>query len=116
MRYVLGFDGGGTKTDCVLMDEDRNVLAQAHSGPSNPLRVGFGGALASVCESARLAIQNAKISSTEVLSVCAGAAGTSHEESARKMKRLLQAEFPDCAIHICTDLELTIEAIADGPA
>lgn len=116
MRYVLGFDGGGTKTDCVLMDENRTVLAQAHGGPSNPMRVGFGGALASVCESARQAMQNANIPPTEVLALCAGLAGTGHEEAARKMKRLLQTEFPDSAIHICTDLELTIEATGDGPA
>src|SRR5208337_5149753 len=53
MRYVLGFDGGGTKTECVLMDESRHVLARSRSGPSNPMRVGFGGALAAVCEAAR---------------------------------------------------------------
>jgi N-acetylglucosamine kinase-like BadF-type ATPase len=29
MRCVLGFDGGGTKTDCVLMDETGALLARA---------------------------------------------------------------------------------------
>src|SRR5579883_943259 len=46
MRYVLGFDGGGTKTECVLMSEDGRIVAQSRGGPSNPNRVGFGGALA----------------------------------------------------------------------
>ena len=32
MRYVLGFDGGGTKTDCVLMDENRVVVGRGQSG------------------------------------------------------------------------------------
>jgi len=48
MRYVLGFDGGGTKTECALMDELGRVRATGRSGPSNPMRVGFGGALAAV--------------------------------------------------------------------
>jgi hypothetical protein len=29
MRCVLGFGGGGTKTDCVLMDEPGATLARA---------------------------------------------------------------------------------------
>src|SRR4029077_14384856 len=32
MRYVLGFDGGGTKTDCVLMDETGAILTRSRSG------------------------------------------------------------------------------------
>ena len=61
MRYVLGFDGGGTKTECVLMDQDRRVLSRGRGGPSNPNRVGFGGALASVSDAARLAVASAGI-------------------------------------------------------
>lgn len=29
MRCVLGFDGGGTKMDCVLMDETGAILARS---------------------------------------------------------------------------------------
>jgi N-acetylglucosamine kinase-like BadF-type ATPase len=35
--YILGFDGGGTKTECLLADAEGNVLARATTGPSNPL-------------------------------------------------------------------------------
>lgn len=35
MNYVIGFDGGGTKTRCVLGDLQGNILADAISGPSN---------------------------------------------------------------------------------
>src|SRR3984957_12017541 len=44
MRYVLGLDGGGTKTECVLMDESRQVVTSSRGGPSNPIRVGFADA------------------------------------------------------------------------
>src|SRR5256885_12068849 len=33
MDYVLGFDGGGTKTECVLMDPVGKILARNFSGP-----------------------------------------------------------------------------------
>jgi N-acetylglucosamine kinase-like BadF-type ATPase len=116
MKYVLGFDGGGTKTECVLMDSEKSVRAQGRSGPSNPLRVGFGGSLAAVCEAARLALQKAKISSDKVAGLCAGLAGTGQVEAARKMKRLLGQEYPGAMVEVCTDLELTLEATGDGPA
>ena len=116
MKYVLGFDGGGTKTECVLMDAEKNVRAQGRSGPSNPLRVGFGGSLAAVCEAGRLALQKARVSSDQVVSLCAGLAGASQAEAARKMKRLLGQEYPGTSVEVCTDLELTLEATGDGPA
>jgi N-acetylglucosamine kinase-like BadF-type ATPase len=115
MRYVLGLDGGGTKTECVLMDESRHVVASSRGGPSNPMRVGFGGALAAVCEAARTAAA-AKISGDAVISLCAGLAGTAYPESGRKMKMLLEEEFPGKLVRVCTDMDLTLEAIGDGAA
>jgi glucosamine kinase len=115
MKLALGFDGGGTKTDCVLMDADRGVLARSRSGPSNPMRVGFGGALASICEAARLALQTAGASIDDLAALCAGNAGTGQPEASQKMKTLLSQEFPRTLVRICTDLELTLEAAGDGP-
>jgi len=40
-EYFVGFDGGGTKTDCVLLNAAGEVLAEHSAGPSNPLRAGF---------------------------------------------------------------------------
>ena len=116
MRYVLGFDGGGTKTECVLMDESHHILARSRSGPSNPMRVGFGGALAAVCEAARWAMQSANIPPAEVIALCAGLAGAGQPDAERKMKRLLEEEFPGKTVVVCTDLELTLEATGEGPA
>jgi N-acetylglucosamine kinase-like BadF-type ATPase len=116
MRYVLGLDGGGTKTECVLMDESRQVVSSSRGGPSNPMRVGFGGALAAVCEAVRMAIAAAKISNNAVVALCAGLAGTAYPESGRKMRMLLEEEFAGKLVRVCTDMELTLEAIGDGAA
>ena len=40
MQYFLGIDGGGTKTKCVLIDQDGSVLLEAEGDASNPLSVG----------------------------------------------------------------------------
>ena len=116
MRYVLGLDGGGTKTECVLMDETRRIVATSRGGPSNPMRVGFGGALAAVCEAVHMAIASAKVPNNTVASLCAGLAGTAYPESGRKMRLLLEEEFPGKLVRVCTDMDLTLEAIGDGAA
>jgi N-acetylglucosamine kinase len=116
MLIVLGLDGGGTKTECVLMDDTRTVRARSRSGPSNPMRVGFGGALASVCEAAQIAVQNAKLKMADIDAICAGLAGAAQPESEKKMRTLLAEEFPGKLVHVCTDLDLTLEATGTGPA
>ena len=116
MRYVLGLDGGGTKTECALMDEQGIVRATAISGPSNPMRVGFGGALAAVCEGAREAISNARLSVDDIHVVCAGLAGAAQPESQRKMKKLLAGEFPTQLLEVCTDVDLKLEATGERRA
>jgi glucosamine kinase len=117
MRFVLGFDGGGTKTDCVLMDEAGAVLARSMAGPSNPLRVGFGAALASIRDAARHAIAQAKLpADSKAAAVCAGLAGAGPPESAEKIRALLAAEFAESKVQVCTDLDLALAATGDGPA
>ncbi len=35
LKYVLGLDGGGTKTEVICADEEGNILSQGVSGPTN---------------------------------------------------------------------------------
>jgi glucosamine kinase len=116
MRFVLGLDGGGTKTESVLMDEEGLIRAEGRGGPSNPMRVGFGGALAAVCEAARAAMHNAKLTTGDISVVCAGLAGAAQPESQRKMKKLLSEEFPTQTVQVCTDVDLKLEATGEGRA
>src|SRR2546423_1271885 len=49
-EYLLGVDGGGTKTHAVIADEHGRVLGEGFAGPSNPLRVGVNPAATAVRE------------------------------------------------------------------
>ncbi len=40
MKYLIGMDGGGTKTACVATDLDGNILHKCSGGPSNFLIIG----------------------------------------------------------------------------
>ena len=116
MRCVLGFDGGGTKTECVLMDESGRVFSRGRSGPSNPVRVGIEDAVASLQSAARYALETASSSTGEVAALVAGLAGTSRAEMAARMREEISRAFAGCAVQVCTDLELALAATGTSPA
>lgn len=116
MRCVLGFDGGGTKTECALMDESGRVLSRASSGPSNPFRVGVESASEALQSAARDALQRGECAITEVAAAVAGLAGTARREIAERMHAQLSRLFPGAAVKLCTDFELALAAAGEGPA
>src|SRR5438876_957945 len=116
MRCVLGFDGGGTKTECVLMDETGRVLSRGRSGPSNPFRVGVESASEALQSAARDASQTGGCAITEVAAVVAGLAGTTRHDLAERMRAELSRLFPGSAVKLCTDFELALEAVGESPA
>src|SRR5467141_1536544 len=80
MDYVLGFDGGGTKTECVLMDPAGKILARSFSGPSNPSRVGVESATREIDKAANLSLQETRVARNAVAALGAGLAGTGKPE------------------------------------
>ena len=73
MKCVLGFDGGGTKTECVVLNESGAILARGRGPASNPTRIGVRAALSALSETFDAAVSSTRIS-FEVIAVCAGLA------------------------------------------
>ena len=115
MRWVLGFDGGGTKTECVLMDAAGKILARSVSGPSNPWRVGVESATREIEKAAELCLQEAGATRNAVVALGAGLAGTGKPELKEGMKASLAGAFPGAAVRIFTDLEMALAAAGEGP-
>jgi N-acetylglucosamine kinase-like BadF-type ATPase len=116
MAYSLGFDGGGTKTDCVLLDAKGAVIGEGRGGPANPLRSGFEAALSSLREAAAQTIAAAGIGPAEITRVCAGLAGAGRRSVARRVMAFLTQEFPAALTHVTTDYEVALEAaVGSGP-
>jgi N-acetylglucosamine kinase-like BadF-type ATPase len=116
MQYVLGFDGGGTKTECVLLDSQGQIRASSRSGPSNPLRTGFESAASALAEAAHSAAREAGIDVHEISAVCAGLAGVGSAQSHAEMERQLANTFPNSKLRLLTDLELSLEATGQPAA
>lgn len=116
MGYFLGFDGGGTKTDCVLLDSKGAVIAEGHGGPANPLRSGYDGAFSSLREAAAGAIAVANIVPANIKGVCAGLAGAGRRSVVRRVMVFLSREFPFALTQVASDYEVALEAaVGAGP-
>jgi len=117
MRYVLGFDGGGTKTECVLMDAAGKIVARSFSGPSNPYRVGVESATREIEKASDLCLQEAEAGARRdaVAAIGAGLAGTGNPELKEGMRASLAAAFPGAAVSVFTDLEAALAAAGEGP-
>ncbi len=116
VRYILGFDGGGTKTECVLMNSADQVLARTFAGPSNPSRIGVESAVRAIEECANLALRETGLERGAISAVGAGIAGTAKQEMKESMTRALQESFVGASITMLTDLESALAAAGEGPA
>jgi N-acetylglucosamine kinase len=115
MEYVLGIDGGGTKTECVLMDPAGKIIARCFSGPSNPYRVGVELATREIEKAAECCLQEARVARNDVAAVGAGLAGTGNPELKEGMRASIAAAFPGAVVSIFTDLETALAAAGEGP-
>jgi N-acetylglucosamine kinase-like BadF-type ATPase len=116
MRYVLGIDGGGSKTDCVLMDETGTILARWRSGASNPTSFGVEASLASLSEATTGALQAAGKCEKDVAYVLAGVSGAGEPGMPWALQSGLQPRFPNARISITSDLLLALEATGESPS
>ncbi len=56
--YLIGIDGGGTKTDCLVVDENNQIVAKASAGPSNPRILGMDLATLNIASSIKKALSD----------------------------------------------------------
>ena len=93
MTYVLGIDGGGSKTVCVLMNDKRQILGHGEAGSSNYQTVGIETAKFSI-ESAiyQAIIEKEKIEKEKIQidAICLGLAGVGRSKDVEIVKSIVQ--------------------------
>src|SRR5579864_9397996 len=115
MDVFLGFDAGGTKTNCVVLDAAGHLLAEATGGPANPLRIGFAKASFALEDTALRALGEARQGTESVRSIYAGVAGAGRPRIASRLVSYLSHAFPNAAVRVITDIEIALEAaLAQG--
>jgi N-acetylglucosamine kinase-like BadF-type ATPase len=113
--YFLGIDGGGTKTDCVLMDGAGNVLARATAGASNPMRTGYAKAWFTLSDAADVVLAHHHIKSNDIRGIYAGIGGAGRAAVAKRIAQFLERGFSEATVNVTTDLAITLQAaVGDG--
>ena len=79
MRYILGIDGGGTKTVALAADLRGNILGRGAAGASNYHSAGLDGALAALKEASENAVSAAGVATDGCEVACLGLAGAGRE-------------------------------------
>jgi len=113
MSYFLGIDGGGTKTDCVLLDAQGQVLRRAQGGPSNPLRGGYTRAWFSVSGAADTVLARQSLKATDIRGICGGFGGAARPAVAKRMSVFLERSFPKAEVNVTSDIEIALAAAVE---
>jgi N-acetylglucosamine kinase len=107
MSYVLGIDGGGSKTVCILMDDARQVLGRGEAGASNYQSIGVEATLQSIQSAIHAAIdETRKITKTvNIEAICLGLAGVGRAADIEVIKGLVQELQNSKSLPIIWDLK-----------
>ena len=112
--YYLGIDGGGTKTTCVVGDENR-VLATATAGPSNIIRVGGAIARESLQQAVGKACAEVSVDPRKITRTCIGVAGAGRRKVSVTVMEIL-SEIVGGAIEVVPDSTIALHAaFGNGP-
>jgi glucosamine kinase len=85
-RYLLGIDGGATKTLAAVLDLEQCVVHVGHGGPSNEDAVGTESAVQALKAAADQALEGAGIAPEELGAAVVGVAGTNSAKVVRDVR------------------------------
>jgi len=116
MLYI-GIDGGGTKTKCVLADDNLKIISSAEGKASNPLAVSFDNSANILIKLIKQVLSKKK--SAKDISIVAGIAGCGREAHAQHLKVFLENELKKHGINfeslkIVSDAEIAFEGALGG--
>ncbi len=119
MDCILGIDGGGTSTVCLLADGGGQTLAQAEAPASNHRKSDLREACAAIAAGVAAVLDmGAAISHTtpRIVAACAGLAGVDTPDDAAQLQQALSAFIPTTQLLVVNDGEIAIHgALEDEP-
>ncbi|HVT44570.1 MAG TPA: BadF/BadG/BcrA/BcrD ATPase family protein [Thermoanaerobaculia bacterium] len=106
----LGIDGGGSKTEAVVVDEQMTTLGHGRAGPSNHLRVGIREASGNLGIAIHDAVRSAGLTTLDIRYAYGGIAGNDHPRHRQKIIEALRVFFPKQNFTVDTDARIALTA------
>jgi N-acetylglucosamine kinase len=118
-KYLIGLDGGGTKTKCVITDLELNPLFTCQGGPSNFLIIGTQKVSETILPLILESIAYLKISHEDIASILIGTTGAGREGDAEKLKTdfieyAKSKEYSFKSFHVDSDARIALEGAFSG--
>ncbi|WP_316311486.1 BadF/BadG/BcrA/BcrD ATPase family protein, partial [Clavibacter michiganensis] len=115
-NLFLGVDGGGTKTQAILIDSDGATLGEGFAGASNPLRVGVETAVEQIYEAATAACDAAGRRRGDIVAATFGLAGVRRADLRERIKERMSELLRIKTVEVVTDAEIALFGTTLGKA
>jgi N-acetylglucosamine kinase-like BadF-type ATPase len=110
--FVLGLDGGGSRTQCVILDDRGQEISRGQGGPSNHQSVGVEEASKAIADALTTTIDAA---GNPPLSVaCWGMAGLDRPEDEHILKQMAERFLPQIHVEVVHDSTIALVGGTNG--
>ncbi|SFU45027.1 N-acetylglucosamine kinase [Alicyclobacillus macrosporangiidus] len=114
MRIYAGVDGGGTKTQLMMVDADSAQGVTLSGPPANPNTVGWQRAVETVLELLQTGLREMQAAPKDLVAICAGMAGVDRPNDREQWSLALRDGFPSAAIEVVNDALPVLSAGTEG--
>ncbi|MFA7287961.1 MAG: BadF/BadG/BcrA/BcrD ATPase family protein [Melioribacteraceae bacterium] len=118
MDLLIGIDGGGSKTNCLLSDKGMKILSKSAGGPTNFLAIGMDKAVDNAVEVIRKSFNLIDVKNSKLVSVVIATAGAGRKNDAFEFGYRVKDKFKNIItveeINVVTDAEAALEGALDG--
>jgi N-acetylglucosamine kinase-like BadF-type ATPase len=115
MKYFIGIDGGGTKTDCIITDESYIPLLSIKGGPLNLLINSLSESTNTILQLVNSSLSKMNIPIMHLKYIGIGAAGAGGFEESEKLEINLKALLPpSITLKVASDAEVALEGAFNG--
>lgn len=116
MKYVIGIDGGGTKTHLLAAGEQMRTLFESFGGSSNLTCLSKEAVQHNLTDLLGRFFSDSGLPPGDCVSLCLGSAGAGRETARRDLEQMLRAALPapSCAIRVTDDAESALTGGADN--
>lgn len=121
MKYLIGMDGGGTKTKCILTDINLNPIYETIGGPSNFLVIGTETVSETILNLVNDCISSQNISSSDIEAIVLGTTGGGRRNDAELLEKKIFEDAKQKSISVNkfkveSDARIALEGAFSGKA
>ena len=116
MGYILGIDGGGTKTKLLMTDAAGNLIVESESGSSNINADGYEKVRQVLQELAASTVKKAGMDPSGCISLCMGAAGAGRIKEKEAIREIFKDIGFNCRLEVTDDVTTAFYGGLDGNA